>query len=164
MLETVLTHLKNWFVVPHGVHEGIFNIQDNTLILPYLQEGQYYRICGSVFNDGLHKYGDSADKLQNETFTGTVWALAIPKAVVELATEIEEWQAKNGDAAQSPFASESFGGYSYSKATDSTTGRPVTWETAFHSKLNPYRKARETAPVRPRWERHERWRGFNGSY
>ena len=145
MLEAVLMHLKNWFLV--DVHEGTYNIQNNTLELPFLKDGQYYRICGSVFNDGLHKYGE---ELQNETFTGTVWALAIPKAVVDLATEIEEWQKKNGEAAQSPYASESFGGYSFSKATDSATGGPVTWNAAFRSRLNPWRKARESGPVAPR--------------
>ena len=157
MLEAVLTHLKNWFVVPCGVHEGTYTIENSTLELSFLQNGQYYRICGSIFNDGLHKYGDTEDKLQNETFTGTVWALAIPKAVVELSAKIEEWQTKNGETVASPFTSESFGGYSYTKATDTTTGAAATWETVFRSQLNPYRKLRETAPVRPwggRWNAH----------
>ena len=155
MLEAVLTHLKNWFVVPCGVHEGMYTIENSTLELPFLQNGQYYRICGSVFNDGLHKYGDIEDKLQNETFTGTVWALAIPKAVIDLAEKIGEWQTKNGEAVASPFTSESFGGYSYTKATDSTTGAVATWETVFRSQLNPYRKLRETAPVKPWGGRYE---------
>ena len=157
MLETVLIHLKNWFVVPNGVHVGAYTIKNGSLELPFLQNGQYYRICGSVFNDGLHKYGDESDKLQDETFWGTVWACAIPKAVVELSAKIEEWQTKNGDAVSSPFSSESFGGYSYTKATDSVTGSVATWETVFRSQLNPYRKARETAPVKPwggRWNAH----------
>ena len=149
MLEAVLIHLKNWFVVPYGVHEGIYTIENNTLEIPFLQVGQYYRICGSVFNDGLHKYGDTTDKLQNETFTGTVWALAIPKTIVELSAKIEEWQTKNGETVASPFTSESFGGYSYTKATDATTGAQATWETVFRSQLNPYRKMKENAPVKP---------------
>ena len=157
MLEAVLTHLKNWFVVPCGVHEGMYTIKNSTLELPFLQNGQYYRICGSVFNDGLHKYGDIQDKLQNETFTGTVWALAIPKAVIDLAVTIEEWQTKNGETVTSPFTSESFGGYSYTKATDSTTGAVATWETVFRAQLNPYRKLRETAPVKP-------WGGYRDAY
>ena len=154
MLETVLIHLKNWFVVPCGVHEGIYTIENGSLELPFMQNGQYYRICGSVFNDGLHKYGDIDAKLQDETFTGTIWALAIPKAVVELSVKIEEWQTKNGEAVASPYSSESFGGYSYTKATDTATGAVATWETVFRTELNPYRKARETAPVKPwggRW-------------
>ena len=154
MLETVLTHLKNWFVVPGGVHEGVFTIENSDLEAPFLQDGQYYRICGSVFNDGLHKYGDISATLQDETFTGTIWALAIPKAVVDLAEKIQEWQDKNGAAVESPYSSESFGGYSYTIATDSKTGGRATWETVFRSQLNPYRKLRETAPVKPwggRW-------------
>ena len=153
MLETVLIHLKNWFVVPRGVHEGIYTIENGSLELPFLQNGQYYRICGSIFNDGLHKYG--VDDLQNETFTGTVWALAIPKTVVELSTKIEEWQSKNGAVAESPFSSESFGGYSYTKATDSKTGAVATWETVFRSDLNPYRQHREYAAVKPYGGRYE---------
>ena len=155
MLEAVLTHLKNWFVVPRGVHSGIYKIENSTLELPFLQNGQYYRICGSVFNDGLHKYGDIEDKLQNETFSGTVWALAIPKSVVELSEKIEEWQNKNGDAVASPYSSESFGGYSYTKATDSVTGGVATWETVFRSELNPYRQYREYAAVKPYGGRYE---------
>ena len=157
MLETVLIHLKNWFVVPRGVHEGVYTIKNSALELPFLQNGQYYRICGSVFNDGLHKYGDIEDKLQNETFTGSVWALAIPSAVVELSANIEEWQTKNGETVASPFTSESFGGYTYTKATDSVTGAVATWETVFRSQLNPYRKLRETAPVKP-------WGGYRDAY
>lgn len=152
MLEMVLTHLKNWFVVPHGVHVGMFTIENNTLELPFLQQGQYYRICGSVFNDGLHKYGEA--DLMDESFGGAVWALAIPKAVIDISANIKEWQDKNGEAVASPFTSESFGGYSYTKATDSTTGAQATWETVFRSQLNPYRKLRETAVVKPfggRW-------------
>ena len=153
MLEAVLTHLKNWFVVPRGVHEGIYKIENGSLELPFLQKGQYYRICGSVFNDGLHIYG--SDKLQNETFSGTVWALAIPETVVELSLKIEEWQKKNAAVAESLYSSESFGGYSYSIATDSKTGNRATWETVFRSQLNPYRQMREYAAVKPWGGRYE---------
>lgn len=113
MLETVLQNLNNWFLVPDGVHAGEFTVQGGQLTLPFLQTGQYFRVVGSVFNDGLHQY-PVAD-LTDETFTGSVWALAVPKAVIELAEEIDAWQTKNGDPG--PFTSESFGGYSYSKAT-----------------------------------------------
>ena len=139
MLEQVLMHLKNWFLVPGGIHEGTYTIEDGGITLPFLANGQYFRICGSVFNDGLYQYVPDL-KLTDETFDGTVWALAIPKAVLDLATEIESWQKKNGDASVSPYQSESFGGYSYSKATDSASGGAVTWQTAFRSRMNNYRK------------------------
>ena len=138
MLEQVLMHLKNWFLVPGGIHEGTYTIEDGGIALPFLANGQYFRIFGSVFNDGLHQY--PASDLKAETFDGTVWALAIPQAVIDLAVEIEAWETKNGDASVSPYQSESFGGYSYSKATDSATGGAVTWQSAFRSRLNAWRK------------------------
>ena len=138
MLEQVLMHLKNWFLVPGGIHEGTYTIEDGGIALPFLANGQYFRIVGSVFNDGLHQY--PASDLKAETFDGTVWALAIPQAVIDLAVEIEAWETKNGDASVSPYQSESFGGYSYSKATDSATGGAVTWQSAFRSRLNAWRK------------------------
>ena len=138
MLEQVLMHLKNWFLVPGGIHEGTYTIEDGGITLPFLANGQYFRICGSVFNDGLHQYptGD----LKTETFDGAVWAMAVPQAVIDLAVEIEEWQKKNGDASVSPYQSESFGGYQYSKATDSASGGAVTWQSAFRSRMNAWRK------------------------
>ena len=138
MLEQVLMHLKNWFLVPGGIHEGTYTIEDGGITLPFLANGQYFRICGSVFNDGLHRY--PASDLKAETFEGTVWALAVPQAVIELSAEIEEWQTKNGEAASGIYQSESFGGYSYSKATDSASGGAVTWQSAFRSRLSAWRK------------------------
>lgn len=138
MLEQVLMHLNNWFLVPGGIHEGTYTIEDGGIALPSLANGQYFRICGSVFNDGLHQY--PASDLKAETFEGTVWVLAVPQTVIELAAEIEAWQKKNGEAATGIYQSESFGGYSYSKATDSASGGAVTWQSAFRSRLNVWRK------------------------
>lgn len=137
MLETVLQNLNNWFLVPDGVHAGEFTVQGGQLTLPFLQTGQYFRVVGSVFNDGLHQY-PVAD-LTDETFTGSVWALAVPKAVIKLAEEIDAWQTKNGDPG--PFTSESFGGYSYSKATNAS-GMAVGWQDVFKSRLNDWRRIR----------------------
>ena len=138
MLEQVLMNIRRWFPVEGGIHSGTFTIKDGGITLPFLAEGQYFRICGSVFNDGLHQY--NVLDLTDETFTGTIWALAIPKAVIELADEIQKWQEKNGEASVSPYQSESFGGYSYSKATDAETGGAVTWQSAFKQQLSAWRK------------------------
>ena len=138
MLGQILKHINNWFVVPDGIHTGNYTVQDGSITLPFLIDGQYYRILGSVFNDGLHKYGDSADVLQDEDWDGAIWALAIPADVIDLAAEIQEWQTKNGEA--SPYTSESFGGYSYSRATSSTTGAAVTWQDVFRGQLNDWRR------------------------
>lgn len=144
MLEQVLREIKNWFIVPGGIHSGTYTIRNGGIILPFLQDGQYFRICGSVFNDGLHQYGPAMEFLQDETFDGSIWALAVPKAVMELAVEIEEWRSKYGAVMESPYTSESFGGYSYTKASGAgdSTGSGG-WQAAFRARLNPYRKLRE---------------------
>ena len=138
MLEQVLMNIRNWFTVDGGIYSGTFTIEDGGITLPFLANGQYFRICGSVFNDGLHQY--NVLDLIDETFTGTIWALAIPKAVIDLSKEIEKWQEKNGAASVSPYQSESFGGYSYSKATDAETGGAVTWQSAIKKQLSAWRK------------------------
>lgn len=142
MLEQVLTHIHNWFQV--GIYPGAYTVQDGGITLPFLQEGQYFRICGSVFNDGLHRYGPDMPILEDETFSGTIWALVIPKAIVELSKEIAVWQEKYGAVIESPYTSESFAGYSYTKASGAgdSTGSGG-WQSAFRTRLNPYRKLRE---------------------
>ena len=138
MLEQVLMNIRNWFPVKGGIYSGTFTIKDGGITLPFLADGQYFRICGSVFNDGLHQY--PATDLVDEEFSGTIWELAIPHAVVDLADEIGAWQEKNGEASASPYQSESFGGYSYSKATDSASGGAVTWQSVFKRQLSAWRK------------------------
>lgn len=136
MLTELCGHLRNWF--DRERYAGTFTVENGSVALPFLHEGQYFRIIGSTFNDGVHQY--PAYGLTDETFDGAVWALAIPPSVLALDAEIEAWQAKNGDASASPYSSESFGGYSYSRATDAKTGGAVTWQSAFRSKLNQWRK------------------------
>ena len=138
MLEQVLMNIRNWFPVKGGIYSGTFTIKDGGITLPFLANGQYFRICGSVFNDGLHQY--NVLNLTDETFTGTIWALAIPQPIIDLANEIQEWQVKNADALSSPYSSESFGGYSYSKATNSATGGAETWQSHFKQQLSAWRK------------------------
>lgn len=136
MLEELLTELNNWFVAPDGIHTGTFTVsEDGSIALPFLRDGQYFRIVGSESNDGLYQY--PATGLVPESFTGLVWVLAIPKAVITLSEEISAYRAKNKDA--SPFTSESFGGYSYTKATNSS-GLAVGWRDVFASRMSPYRK------------------------
>lgn len=143
MLEQVLRHLNNWFLVE--IHEGTFTVENGSIALPFLLTNQYFRICGSVFNDGLHQY--PATDLTDETFTGTVWALAVPKAVVTLSEDIAAWQEKNGEAVASPYQSESFGGYSYTKrSAGSDSGTLNGWQDAFRGRLNDWRKLKGVEP------------------
>lgn len=142
MLEQVLQEIHNWFQVE--IIPGAYRVEEGRLELPFLREGQYYRIVGSVFNDGLHQYGQQDSGLKDEQFEGAIWPLAIPKAVASLAEEIAAWQAKYGEAAASPYTSESFGGYSYTKAgRGESTSANDGWQAVFRARLNPWRKLRE---------------------
>lgn len=139
MLEQVLQHLNNWFLVPDGIHSGEYTVQGGGITLPFLQIGQYFRVVGSVFNDGLHQY--PAADMTDETFAGSVWALAVPKAVIAMANEIDQWQTKNAGIIASPFTSESFGGYSYTKSSSGSTGASVnSWKDVFRGRLNDWRR------------------------
>ena len=143
MLEQVLRHLNNWFLVE--IHEGAFTVENGSIALPFLLTNQYFRIVGSVFNDGLHQY--PAADLTDETFTGAVWALAVPKVVVTLSEDIAAWEEKNGEAAASPYQSESFGGYSYTKRiAGSDNGTLNGWQDAFRGRLNDWRKLKGVEP------------------
>lgn len=136
MLSELCKELNNWFCTKR--YFGTYTIEDGILVIPELQSGQYYRICGSVFNDGVHKYGEA--DLKDETFNGAVWAMAIPEEVIALSEEIDEWKAKYETAeTMSPYQSESFGGYSYTKASGASGGT-ATWQDVFGSKLNNYRR------------------------
>lgn len=135
MLTELCGVLRNWFETDRI--SGTYTVENGSIALPFLQEGQFFRIVGSVFNDGVHQYPDYG--MADETFDGSVWPMAVPSAVLTLESEIRAWQEKNGDAAASPFTSESFGGYSYSKGSASANGA-VTWQTTFKSRMNQWRK------------------------
>lgn len=159
MLTEVCQILRNWFDRGREKWHGKITIDNGEIsIVPefgeykpfHLQDGQYFRIIGSSFNDGVHKYNDTEDVLRDEeTFEGAIWAMAVPPAVIALADEIEAWQAKYGgleSEAMSPFNSESFGGYSYTKAGSSGASamggskNTGTWQAVFRARLNQWRK------------------------
>ena len=135
MLEQVLDRLNNYFVVKGGIHPGKYTVSSGHLELDFLQTGQYFKIVGSVFNNGVHIY--PAEDLVDEVFDGQVWAMAVPKQVVSLAQEISEWCVANPPTA---YTSEAFGGYSCTRAADGGTGAPASWESVFRSRLNRWRK------------------------
>lgn len=147
MLNELCKELKNWF--EYAKFFGDFTISDNILEGPYaLNENQYFRIVGSIFNDGIYKYDDNLE-LIDESFSGAIWAMAVPKEVIALADNIKAWKDKYqtvDSVAMSPFNSESFGGYSYSKSSGGSSSGNVdlsgTWQGAFADELNRWRKIR----------------------
>lgn len=135
--------LRNWFDRDMKKWSGDFAVENGELsgFSELLKTGQYFRVIGSVFNDGVHKYGDA--DLEDEKFTGSVWAMAVPSAAIALSSEIDAWKEKYGGvegASLSPYSSESFGGYSYTKSYGNTGNGVVTWQSVFRSQLNRWRK------------------------
>ena len=150
MLQQICESVHNYFI--KSPNPGKYTIEGGAISpLPSLVEGQRIWIVGSALNDGVYTYHaagitnddetESAD-LKPETFEGSVCAMAVPRDVLELAKEVSDWVAKNSEALNSPYTSESFGGYSYTKATASgaDAGGALTWQNQFKSRLNPYRK------------------------
>lgn len=142
MLTELCQECKNWFV--KEIYTGDFTITGGVLDVDFLQKNQYYRIKGSIFNDGVQRFGEPL--LTDETFTGEVWAMAVPAAFVALSERVKAWNDKYASAdsaAMSPFASESFGGYSYTKGSRSgqASGSSFAdWKDAFRAELNRWRK------------------------
>lgn len=137
-LYEVLVYLRNFFPGEKWQFFGE-EITDKRLSLPGLENGDYYLIEGSRRNNGIHVYGNS--DLRNETYTGIVTEVCVPPALLELLDEINAWQDKNVEAIQSPYQSESFGGYSYTKASGNTASGEVTsWKTVFGPRLRAWRK------------------------
>lgn len=149
MLTEICEYLHNFFCEDPDKVIGTITVRGGSISVPcgvLPQEGQYIRIIGSVFNDGVWKYGEA--EFVEETFDGAVWYMRIPPALLKLVSEIEDWVAKYGgtdSAAMSPYNSESFAGYSYSKNTgavnaDGTIYNPNTWKGTFAARLTPWRK------------------------
>lgn len=145
MLTEICHELNNWFDSRQPEYMDTFTISGGQLdIADKIQLNQYYRIRGSVFNDGVYLH-DGKETLKDETFVGTVNLMAVPAEFLSLVAEITAWQAKNGRAesdAMSPFNSESFGGYSYSKGQTAGGSSTGTWKTAYGARLNKWRKVK----------------------
>lgn len=135
MLEKMCAECRNYFV--KDIHFGTFKIESGAIEpLDFLQEGQYFRIVDSVLNDGVYKY--PATELKDETFYGAIWAMSVPPSFIALASDIEEYNKSDAGKA-SPYISENFGGYGYTKAVGSN-GKVLTWKSVFADDLNRYRK------------------------
>ena len=150
MIDEVCAYLKNYFDYDLPKYYGEITISNGALsdFDGKLATGQYFRIVGSVFNDGVYKY--PATQLKDETFKdGAVWALALPPAFLDIVKEIEAWQtafASADGSMMSPYTSENLanvGGYSKGAAGSmNADGTPTanTWQGAFGARLKRWKK------------------------
>lgn len=137
MITEICADLRNYFCQDSDKHFGTFTISGGTIApLDFLKDGQYFRIVGSTLNDGVYQY--PAYDLTDEVFNGAIWAMNVPPSFIALCAKIEAFN-NSEEAKPTAFLSESFGGYSYSKATG-RNGLPITWKELFSSEFNKWRK------------------------
>lgn len=144
MLSAICAEIRNYFTYPEDKHPGTYKVVGGSLVPAVDFLTDYYAIFGSRKNDGVHK---KTDTLNDEgEFKGNVWIMSIPADFLSIAEEIKTWADKYGGAdaeANSPFNSESFGGYSYSKGTSTgANGNSATWQSVYGSRLNRWRRVR----------------------
>lgn len=152
MLQQVCESIRNMFIT--APNPGTYTISGGAITPDVgLLEGQRMWIVGSVLNDGMYTFHSSGLKddddskavtLADETFSGSVCALSVPKEVIRIAGEAAEWMAQYGDAVSSPYQSESvIGVYSYTKATGGGSGKDTSvksWQDVFGKRLDRWRK------------------------
>lgn len=144
-LDVLCAELKNYFIKDRSaIHLGDFEVKDGMVSpLDFLKVGQYFRIVGSDLNDGVYLYNDEPMDLKDEVFNGAIWAMSVPPIVIALSADIDAWRAKNealDSENMTPYTSESFDGYSYSKGGNSKGGTATSWQSQFADRLKPYRR------------------------
>ena len=151
MLQEVLDYIHNYFV-PMRAEKDVYTVSDG-MISPVFgaYEGDRFLICGSRRNDGVYTWhsdgirdddDDQAAGLRDETFAGTIRVMSVPPALITLSGEISTWVANNSDALNSPLASESFNGYSYTLKSGGSQGGSgnVSWRDIYGKQLEKWRK------------------------
>ena len=148
MLTAICAEIRNYFTYREDKHPGMYKIENGVLSPSVDIKTDYFAIFGSRKNNGVHL--QSANDLEDEgEFRGAVWSMSPPEDFLAIVKDIEDWQAKYGGVdseAMSPFNSESFGGYSYSKSdgrsgtADGTGGG--TWQSVYGDRLKIYRRIR----------------------
>lgn len=132
----VMRELNNYFEsgIPAAANYHIS--ADGTITPSDGLTGAYIAISGSNLHDGVFPMSGNAvdfgEDIAEETFEGVVYDLHPPKAFIDLCAQIAAFDEKTPVSA---YTSESFGGYSYTR-----NAAADTWQKAFKSRLNVYRR------------------------
>lgn len=129
MIEQLMIACNNFF--PHKAMCGTWDT-DNLIQAAQIPAQAYFKIWGSLYNDGIYQ-NTEALQLTAETFDGVITILAPPKAFCELAEKIADYNSKH---TPNGYTSESFGGYSYNKATADAD----SWQAVYAKELKRWRK------------------------
>lgn len=144
MLEIICKEINNFFVADSDRYIGEYSVVDGQVVPSIsIQEGQYYRIVGSAFNEGVYIRGQEVLRDEKQ-FHGAIWLMRPPKAFLQLVQDIEAYEEKYGEILLSPYTSENFAGYGYTKPTGGSNGSGGGgWQSAFASRLKMYRRMKE---------------------
>ena len=145
MLTEICQYLHNYF--EYEKHIGLISVLSGSIYCDgeevLIGEGQYFALFRDKFVLGVYKQGD---QITNRTFDGAIWLMDVPEAILNADKWADDWMKANGgvdSAASSPFQSESFGGYSYSKSSgNGKIGGSIFDQAVFVGMLAPYRKLR----------------------
>lgn len=196
-LTDICEELNNWFDTKEdGTKDryfGTFTVSNGAVDFTDIEvkPGQYFRIIGSLYNDGVWQVPfpqaeepveeepttttpttDNTDDTQNtdsesdtgdtepaetttpveeepeeeepvlidEVFDGAIWLMRVPSQVMKLLDKINVWNDKYGPVVETPYNSETFGGYSYYKGYKNTASSITSWTGQFAGQLKKYRK------------------------
>lgn len=142
-LTKICARLKNHFL--RDKYEGTFTIVTGTAPISSLVDGQYFVIVGSSVNDGVFQNtAASLAALKPETFTGRIWSMGVPVDFAELCEDVTAYEAKVAELSllDKGYASESFGGYTYSLQS-SAPAYMQDWLKRINTGMAMYRKIRE---------------------
>ena len=140
-MEELMNYCNNYFYNFREYGKYIINNKSIKIKGKYIK-GQYIKIVGSILNDGVYKVDGyingfiTIEGLEDEVFEGYICSLSVPKNFIKLSEEINQFKETDKP---SSYTSESFGNYSYSKATNKN-GIPLRWTDVFMSEIKQYRK------------------------
>lgn len=148
MLQQVCESLHNYFL--GSSQSGTYTIANGAISpAPVLKEGQRFLVSGSDLNDGIYTWHETGIKnddddagagMSDETFSGALIGLSVPPQVIALSAEIKTWVDQYGAAVNSPYTSESFGGYSYTRAAGKNGSGAAGWQEVFKDRLSRWKK------------------------
>lgn len=144
MIGEICAEINNYFTYKEDKHIDNFEIVGGVITPTITFITDYVRIIGSHLNDGVHKLSEY--NFKDEKFHGAIWVMSPPDDFINLCKEIKNWQLKYGSYdsnALSPFNSESFGGYSYTKSNNTAGKSSVngsSWQAAYANRLKKYRR------------------------
>ena len=148
-LQACMDYIHNYFVPLEAV-QRTYTISGGVISPSFgALEGQKFLVCMSAMNDGVYTYHANGIKddddtevvgLCDETFAGTIRVCAVPPAVLALSREKSQWEATHGGELNSPLASESFNGYSYTLKTGKDGGALTWFDTPAGKALERWRR------------------------